>query len=263
MGRLERGWRQYEWRKKVDKPVADRSYAQQLWLGDEPIAGKILFLWWEQGFGDTIQFCRYAKLVEERGAKVIMSVQQPLRGLLKQLSPTIQIIDQDETPTNFDYHCPLMSLPLALGTTLETIPASPQYFILKADERLRTVWEARLPRKTKPRIGVVWSGSTTHGIHNRAIPLETFLALLCPDADWICLQKEVNEDDLAALRQLGRLAFFGDHLKDFSDTASSTGSDGPGHHNRYKYTSSCRCDGQAGLDFVALQSRLAMAAGSG
>ncbi len=158
MGRFDQGWRQYEWRKKRDEPIATRSYPQPLWLGEEDIAGKTLFIWWEQGLGDTIQFCRYAKLVEARGAKVIMSVQQPLRELLKQISPTIEIIGPDEVPTDFDYHCPLLSLPLAFGTTLETIPAEQQY--LKADEELRVAWSARLPPKTKPRIGLVWSGRT-------------------------------------------------------------------------------------------------------
>jgi ADP-heptose:LPS heptosyltransferase len=164
--------------------------------------------------GDTIQFCRYANLVEAQGAKVIMAVQEPLRELLKQLSPTIQIINQDEVPNNFDYHCPLLSLPLAFRTTLETIPAQQSY--LKADEQLRLAWEARLSPKTKPRIGLLW---TTHkNDPNRSIELEQFLSLLSSDADWICLQNWVKEKDLAVLQQLGRIAIFGDDLRVFSDT---------------------------------------------
>ena len=131
-----------------DGPIAADSYPQPLWLGEENIAGKTIFIWCEQGFGDTIQFCRYAKLLEARGAKVIMSVQQPLLALLKHISPTIEVIDSSRTPTDFDYHCPLMSLPLAFGTTLETIPAGPAY--IRADAELRAAWEARLPPKTKP-----------------------------------------------------------------------------------------------------------------
>ena len=218
MGHFEQGLRQYEWRKKL-KPIGVRSYPKPVWLGGENIAGKTLFIYWEQGFGDTIQFCRYAKLVEERGAKVIMSVQQPLCGLLKQISPTIQILKPNEEPTDFDYHCPLLSLPLALGTTLETIPAEQHY--LKSDEELRSVWSARLPPKTKPRIGVVWSGSQTHKRdHYRSMELQQFLTILSPDAEWICLQKEIREKDFAILRQFGRIAFFGDDLRDFSDTAA-------------------------------------------
>ena len=219
MGHFEQGWRQYEWRKKKLEPTGVRSYPKPVWLGEENIAGKTLFIYWEQGFGDTIQFCRYAKLLEARGAKVIISVQQPLCGLLKQISPTIRVLNPNEEPTEFDYHCPLLSLPLALGTTLETIPAEQQY--LKTDEELRSVWSARLPPKTKPRIGVVWSGSATYkGDQYRSMELQQFLAIFSPDADWICLQKEIREKDLAILRQFGRIAFFGDDLRDFSDTAA-------------------------------------------
>ena len=87
MGRFEQGWRQYEWRNKRDGLIKAGPYPQPLWLGEEQIEGKTLFLHGEQGLGDTIQFCRYAKLVEGRCAKLIMSVQQPLRELLKQISP--------------------------------------------------------------------------------------------------------------------------------------------------------------------------------
>jgi hypothetical protein len=145
-----------------------------------------------------------------------MLVQEPLQQLLKQISPTIEIVR--DAPIEFDYHCPLMSLPLALGTALATIPAAPQY--LKSDEALRCTWEARLPPKTKPRIGVVWSGSTIHRIYNRSMTLDTFLAMLGSNAHWICLQKEISAGDVAALRQDGRIAFFGDGIRDFSDTAA-------------------------------------------
>ena len=209
LGHFEQGWRQYEWRKKDDELIAARSFPQPLWLGEQDIAGKTLFLWWEQGLGDTLQFCRYAKLVEARGAKVIMSVQEPLRWLLKQISPAIEIIGQDDEPTDFDYHCPLQSLPLAFGTTLETIPAQQPY--LKADEQLQLAWAARLSPKTKPRIGLLW---TTHKDDpHRSIELEQLLPIISPDADWICLQNWVKEKDLAVLQQLGRVAIFGDDMK--------------------------------------------------
>ena len=87
LGRFEQGWRQFEWRKRRSKPIAARSFPQPLWLGEEDISGKTLFIWWEQGLGDTIQFCRYAKLVEARGATVILSVQKPLLRLLRANQP--------------------------------------------------------------------------------------------------------------------------------------------------------------------------------
>jgi tetratricopeptide (TPR) repeat protein len=217
MGRFGEGWREQEWRKKRrDSPIASNTYDQPLWLGEENIEGKTIFIWWEQGFGDTIQFCRYAKLLEKRGSKVVMSVQQSLLALLKSIGPTIEVIDRDAT--EFDYHCPLMSLPLAFRTSLDSIPSEPRY--LAADAELRVAWERRLPPKNKPRIGVVWSGSAIHGIYNRSMPLETFMALLDPGADWICLQKEIGDNDVAALRQDGRVTFVGDDIRDFSDTAA-------------------------------------------
>ena len=191
MGHFEQGWRQYEWRKKRAEPIAVRSYPRPVWLGENNIAGKTVFIYWEQGLGDTIQFCRYVKLVEARRAKVVMSVQRPLKGLLKHISPTIRVLNANEKPADFDYHCPLLSLPLAFGTTLETIPTEHRY--LKADEELRSVWSARLPPKSKPRIGVVWCGSTAYKNDNRSMELQHFLPIVSPAADWICLQKEVRK----------------------------------------------------------------------
>ena len=187
MGRFEEGWRLHEWRKKLPIPVGDRSFRQPLWLGGEDIANKTLFVHWEQGFGDTIQFCRYAKVLKAKGANVVMSVQESLYRLLTQMMPEIGIINQSEAPASFDFHCPMMTLPLALGTTLATIPAQRRYIF--SDEILRRTWDTRLPAKTKPRIGITWRGSTTHkNDRNRSIGLEALAPLLYYDAHWISLQ---------------------------------------------------------------------------
>jgi tetratricopeptide (TPR) repeat protein len=219
MGRFDKGWRQYEWRKRRDEPIAARSFPQPLWLGEPEIAGKTLFLWWEQGLGDTIQFCRYARLLEARGATVVMSVQEPLRRLLQQANPAIQMIAPDAAPAQFDHHCPLLSLPLALRSTLETIPAPTPY--LEADRALQASWAARLPPKGKPRIGAVWSGGTAHrNDRDRSIELPQFLSVVHGNADWFSLQKELRDGDAAILARDGRIAFFGGELADFSDTAA-------------------------------------------
>jgi len=219
LGRFEQGWREHEWRIKLSEPVAVRSDPQPLWLGDEDIADKTLFIYWEQGLGDTIQFSRYVKLVQARGARVVMSVQRPLVGLLTQLGPAIGVVGPREVPAEYDYRCPLLSLPLALRTTLATIPAEPCY--LAADARLRAAWSARLAPKRRPRIGIAWSGSTRHkNDRNRSMGFDQLLPLLGVDADWICLQTEIREKDDGALRQDGRIVFFGDDLRDFSDTAA-------------------------------------------
>ena len=187
-----------------------------------------------------------------------MSVQTSLLGLLKQISPTIQITSSTEPPVGFDFHCPMMSLPLALGTTLETIPAEHQY--LAADEQLKAAWSARLPPKTKPRIGVVWSGSRIHeNDRNRSMRLETFLPVLSQDFDWICLQKEIGKKTQQEFAAMGASPF--STIWRFQRHRSIAGPDGPRYHNRYQCGSPCRCNGQTCLDIVALQSGLAMAVG--
>jgi tetratricopeptide (TPR) repeat protein len=217
LGEFAAGWEEYEWRKKLDKPMADRSYQQPAWLGKPDIAGRTLFIHWDQGFGDTLQFCRYVRLVRALGIRVVMSVQDALLPLLRQLEPAIQIIGGNQAPVAFDYHCSLTSLPLALGTTLETIPAEPGY--LAADAKLRNEWAERLPPKRRPRIGLVWRGSPVPNPY-RSMRLTTLLPLLRDDVEWICLQQELDEEGAALLRQDGRIAFVGDRLRDFSDTAA-------------------------------------------
>jgi tetratricopeptide (TPR) repeat protein len=230
LGRLEPGWRQFEWRKKLKTPLGLRSYRQRLWLGEEDIAGKTLFIYWEQGLGDTIQFCRYAPLVEARGAKVIMSVQQPLIELLKQLSPTMSIVGPDAVPIDFDYHCPLMSLPLALKTTLSNIPATIPY--LRSNAEKSSFWKDKLGKKDKPRVGLVWSGGFRPDQpelwsvnRRRNIPLAKLAPLRNADIEFYSLQKgQPAESELADLIRDNwdgpDIADFTSALKDFSDTAA-------------------------------------------
>jgi tetratricopeptide (TPR) repeat protein len=218
MGRFEVGWSLHEWRKKLPVPVGDRSLPRPLWLGREEISGKTLFVHWEQGLGDTIQFCRYVKLLRARGADVLMSVQEPLYRLLTQMTPEIGLIRQNETPTKFDFHCPMMSLPLALGTTLTTIPAERRYIF--SDHNLRSSWEARLPAKTRLRIGVVRRGSATHkNDRYRSIDAEALASLSSADVQWIALSHDSEQPDKVSpgLRQHFSCA---GALQDFADTAA-------------------------------------------
>ncbi len=133
-----------------------------LWHGQLPLSGKRILLYAEQGFGDTIQFCRYAQLVAERGAHVILEVQPALKSLLAQsaeIAGIAQVFAQGEALPEFDYQCPLLSLPLACATTLENIPA-PVSYLHGERNRIRS-WEARLGTKksAQARIGLAWSGN--------------------------------------------------------------------------------------------------------
>ncbi len=218
MGRFGEGWPLREWRRKLPIPVGNRSFQQPLWLGREDISKKTLFVHWEQGFGDTIQFCRYGKLLKARGVNVVMSVQEPLYRLLTQMSPEIGIINQNAVPASFDYHCPMMTLPLALATTLRTIPTESRYIF--SDERLRRTWDANLPSRTKPRVGIVWRGSATHkNDRNRSIDLEVLAPIFSPDAHWVSLQYDGGPSDKAS-PGLPQLISYAGMWKDFADTAA-------------------------------------------
>jgi len=219
LGEFEAGWKEYEWRWKTGT-FADkrRAFCRPLWLGDTAVCGKTILLHAEQGFGDTIQFIRYAPLLVERGAKVICEVQGELRALLSQFDG-LEVIARGEALPCFDMHCPLLSLPLAFGTKLETIPADIPY--LKAPAERIARWRDRLPQD-RPRAGFVWSGSTSHkNDANRSIPMARLAGLL-KDFPVRCvgLQNELRDADRESLRDLSNLVYFGGEFADFADTAA-------------------------------------------
>src|SRR5580704_9409282 len=128
MGDFEAGWKAYEWRWKTGAFARHRRQFQApLWLGDQPISGKTILLHAEQGFGDTIQFVRYASLVAARGAKIILEVQAELVRLLSGMPGVETVVARGMPLPPFNVHCPLLSLPLAFATDLTTIPADVPY----------------------------------------------------------------------------------------------------------------------------------------
>lgn len=218
LGRFEAGWHAYEQRNHRHKTKATRPYPEPLWLGQEALQGRRLFLYWEQGFGDTIQFARYAKLAAAAGAKVTLSVQEPLLRLFRGFDPAVTVMGPKDVPAGFDLHCPLLSLPLAFGTRLETIPAWPGGYLTAPAEQV-ALWAQRLPQGRR-RIGLIWSGNPNHGNDaNRSLALERLLPLLQPADAWVSLQKLVRESDHAALVRSGLLDL-SDEIADFADTAA-------------------------------------------
>ena len=222
-GQFTQGWQEYEWRWKskqiTEKIGAVRAFTQPLWLGEQSFQDKTILLYGEQGLGDTIQFCRYADLVSKLGAKVILEVQPALVPLLKDLEGVSQIIAKGTMLPEFDYQCPLLSLPLAFKTVLETIPSSAQY--IQSDNIKVSTWRAKLGEKTKLRVGIVWSGSTGHkNDHNRSLTLAQIVSHLPSQYQYICLQKELREIDKLVLSNNPHIQFYGDDLKDFTDTAA-------------------------------------------
>ena len=215
-----KGWELHEWRWKRDGfPSPRRNFTQPLWLGEFSIEGKTILLHSEQGLGDTIQFCRYVKLVAGLGARVILEVEQPLAGLLKQLDFVAEFVARGEVLPGFDVHCPLMSLPLAFKTTIETIPSASKY--LSSDIEKVNEWSRRLGRKTKPRIGLVWSGNRLNtNLSYRSFPLSGLIPWLSSEFQYVSLQQEIWEADESTYQAHPEIVHFGDGLKDFIDTAA-------------------------------------------
>ena len=131
-----------------------------LWLGAEELSGKTILLHSEQGFGDTLQFLRYVPLVAARGARVVLEVQRPLKALAESLAGVEAVVAEGDPLPGFDYQCPLLSLPLAFGTTLQSIPGEIPYLHAAPDRVAK--WQAILGERTGPRIGLVWAGQSEH-----------------------------------------------------------------------------------------------------
>jgi tetratricopeptide (TPR) repeat protein len=221
-GNFKDGWADHEWRWETPHFLNSpdiRPFDAPLWLGREDIAGKSILLYSEQGFGDVLQCARYAPLLAQRGATVILETHRPLAGLLARLEGVSQVIPRGEPVPVTDWRCPMMSLPLAFGTELSTIPAPIRY--LRADPAQVEAWREILGPASKPRVGLVWSGNPTHGNdNNRSLAFEQMKALLSDRFEFFTLQRDVRPADQAALDADGRVRGFGHQLKDFSDTAA-------------------------------------------
>ncbi|MFL9866767.1 tetratricopeptide repeat protein [Paraburkholderia fungorum] len=222
-GEFAAGWRQHEnrWR---DPAIARhrRHERQPLWSGAASVEGKTVLLHAEQGYGDTLQFCRYASLVAERGARVILEVPGALKLLMESLHGPGEVLASGDPLPPFDLQCPLLSVPFALGTQLETIPAATTPY-LHADATRSRIWTDKVDAAARPgtlRIGLAWSGNPAHNNdQNRSLPLETLASIYTQHASFFSLHQFVRERDAQTLEDSG-LIHFGTDLKDFSDTAA-------------------------------------------
>src|SRR4051794_9700246 len=211
LGHYPDGFKEQEWRfLRGSSPVA-RIHRQKPFLGDAALAGRTLFIYPELYLGDMVQFCRYALMAIEHGARVVMSVQRPLRHLLTTLHPAIEWIGENESPARIDLHCPLLSLPLAFGTALETIPAPVPY--LHAEPQRASAWHQRLgPDGLK--IGICWQGHPARAELDRSFPLAAFAPVArLPSVRLISLQTGDGLDQLDALPAVLRV----EHFEDTSD----------------------------------------------
>lgn len=233
-GRFAQAWPLFEWRRKRDGLAhAPRDFAEPLWLGEFPLNDKVILLHSEQGLGDTIQFCRYVKKVAALGARVILEVPVPLLSLFRSLDGVDRLVAAGEPLPSFDYHCSLLSLPLAFRTELASVPAEEAY--LKADPLKKRYWQERLAAEAAPpklRVGLVWAGGfrpdqpELWGANvRRNIELAKLAGLKAERIAFYSLQKgEPAESDPQRLAQAAwdgpQIVDYSRELTDFSDTAA-------------------------------------------
>lgn len=216
-GNMPLGWDQHESRwNHPGLTYPKREFPQPLWTGD-PLAGRTLLLHCEQGFGDTLMFVRYAALVEQLGAKVILLVQPELADLVATCPGVEQVFSEEGPLPPFDVHLPLLSLPHVFRTTLDTIPADVPY--LDIPERVpnrKGICELLKASHGRTRIGISWAGNPNHARDaERSIPAAALLPLQAiPNIAWYSLQQGTEElPPLPDAQSLSPL------LSNFSDTA--------------------------------------------
>jgi tetratricopeptide (TPR) repeat protein len=219
-GRFQDGWRDWEARWGFSAMAADRRrFPQPQWTGDTEVRGKRLLLSAEQGFGDTIMAVRYARLVADRGAQVILELPLALASLIHQ-DEGVTVVIQGQALPEFDLHCPLMSLPKAFGTTLETIPADVPYLRVPAGHVEK--WRQRLPQTRALKVGINWAGNPNFKQDQlRSIGLRRMLPLLaCRGVEFFALQKDLRPGDAELLREHPQITPLGGEVDTFADTAA-------------------------------------------
>jgi tetratricopeptide (TPR) repeat protein len=229
-GQYAEGWRLYERRWDCSLRAARLATDQPQWRGDFPLIGRRIVLHAEQGFGDTLQFCRYAVFLAAQGARVILRAPQALLRVLATLDGVSELVDEAADLPEHDCHCPLLSLPMALGTTLASVPASSAY--LRSDPALAERWAQRLGERSGLRVGLVWAGGERAGQPDvwraglrRNIPLQALAPLKLAGANFYSLQKgAAAEAELAALQAAGwagpQIIDHSAALEDFAETSA-------------------------------------------
>jgi tetratricopeptide (TPR) repeat protein len=212
MGRYQEGWRAYEARRQTPAAlIRRRAFDPPDWPGGDP-TGKTLLLSTEQGYGDALQFCRYAVWMAEQGARVVIRTERPLVRLLRSLPGVADVISLDEPPPPFDFHVPLMSLPALAGETPVTVP------YLSAEPSAAAEWRRRLSAVPGLKIGLAWSGNPRPGQRaahlldrRRSLSPDHFASLAeIPGVTLVSLQKEGDPGGLPIIDWTGELSDFAD-----------------------------------------------------
>ncbi len=239
LGDFQRGWPEYEWRWRCKGHVPAPNFSQPRWDGS-PLNGRTIVLFAEQGLGDTLQFGRYAPVVQALGGRVVLRCQRPLLPILAGLRGVEQLVADGDPLPAFDVQAPLMSLPAILGTTLETVPADVPYLaaepervahwrnVLRGTEFIPSSLDSSSDTangmNSVLRVGIVWQGSTRHPWdRHRSCQLAHFGPLgRIQGVRWISLQKGAGTEQLEALRlaQIGGAMTVADLGADFDESAA-------------------------------------------
>ncbi len=219
LGNFANGWKRFEARTRIGEWQDNSNLrSRPCWTGAEDVNGKTIYVYAEQGLGDTIQFAKYASKLSCHGVRVILSIPRVLRGLLANLPGIGEIVCEGDPLPAFDYYCPMMSLPERLALDFPAIDGRPY---LQADPESLVKWRARLGKQSTPRIGLCWSGNPAHKKdRQRSLGLAPLSSLLTGNAEYHCLQKDIRENDQQLLDQLPQIRVHSQQLADFSDTAA-------------------------------------------
>ncbi|MEW6054469.1 MAG: tetratricopeptide repeat protein [Nitrospirota bacterium] len=220
LGNFQDGWKGYEYRWKLEENLNRREYSKPLWDGSD-LQGKSILLSAEQGFGDTIQFIRYVPLLAQRGSKIIVECQKELSSLIRNIKGVHTVVSRGEQIPEYDVYCPLLSLPLMIGTTLQNIPANIPY--ISVGPELKTKWAGKISRFSHTmKIGLVWAGHPKPKFgHTRSCPLNLFFPLREFEKITV-FSLQMNNDphrEHTLEKDLPIIDFTGE-IKDFHDTAA-------------------------------------------
>jgi len=228
LGEFREGWPLYESRLKLShlQPL-QRRFSAPRWSGAESVEHKIVLVHAEQGLGDTVQFCRYVKLLEARGARVVLEVQPVLRTLLGSLKIQGSLVSHGEPLPAFDLVCPLLSLPLAFRTEIDQIPGGVPY--LNVDEAAARAWKQRLSSMPGLKVGLNWQGNAATEkqpwLRGRSFALGEAAGLAhLAEVSLISLQKGEGSEQRETVPFKSRLAQFTDPRdmgpEEFADSAA-------------------------------------------
>ena len=213
------GWKAHEWRLEMgDLKSKLSSISLPRWCGESNIDGKRILITAEQGLGDFIHFSRYIPMLFDKGAQVVLETPEALKSLASSLHPDLEIVESGCDYPDAEVFCPIMSLPHAFSTTVDTIPGAPYLF---ANTEKGEQWRTRLGRGAAKKIGLVWSGNKAHkNDHNRSTDLRTLEPLFSLPFEWHSLQKELRSGDAEFLEQYPSVQQHQDQLSSFDDTAA-------------------------------------------